>query len=73
MQLIHHRPATLLMKPQPLVRLQVTLTGFGIVAIHLAQHLQHVAAFAGKVRRHFYKLSPTVRQAIGQQNLHSAG
>ncbi len=46
MQLLHHRPAVLLMKPQPLLRRQAALTRFGIVAVHLAQHLQHVTAFA---------------------------
>ncbi len=28
----------------------------GIVAIHLAQRLQHIAAFVGKVLRHFHEL-----------------
>jgi len=34
-QLIHHRPAAFLMKPQPLVRRQAAFTRFGIVTIHL--------------------------------------
>jgi hypothetical protein len=38
-QFVHQRPAAFLMKPQPLVGRQAALTCFGIVTIHLAQHL----------------------------------
>ena len=57
------------MKPQPLVRRQAAFTRFGIVAVHLAEHLQHVAAFAGEVLRHIYKLPASMRQTVGQQDL----
>jgi hypothetical protein len=36
MQFVHHRPAALLMKPQPFLRRQAAFTRFGIVNIHLA-------------------------------------
>ena len=60
MQLLHHRAATLLMKLQPLSWRHDLLPGLGIVAIHLAQHLQNVTALLGKVGGHFYKLPTTV-------------
>ena len=40
------------------------LTRIGIVAVHLAQHLQHVTAFVGKVRCHFEELSSSVRETV---------
>src|ERR1035437_1402177 len=45
-------PAAILMEPQPLLRCQAELTRFGIVEIHLTQHLQHIATFIGEVLRH---------------------
>src|ERR1035438_3427715 len=57
MQFVHHRSAAILMKPQPLPRCQAALTRFGIVEIHLTQHLQHIAAFIGEVLRHIHELS----------------
>jgi hypothetical protein len=39
-QLVRHRSAAFLMKPQPLVRRQAALARFGIVTIHLAQHFK---------------------------------
>jgi hypothetical protein len=59
------------MESQPLLRTQALLARFGIMAVHLAQRLQHVTAFGGKVLSHFYKLSATVREAFGQQDLHA--
>jgi len=70
-QLIHHRLAALLMKSQPLFLSQTALARFGIVAIHLAQHLQHVAAFAGEVLRYVHELPASVRETVGQQDLHA--
>jgi len=69
LQLLHERPATLLMKLPALFRLQATLTRLGIVAIYLAQHLQSIATFVGKVRRHFHELSSSMGEAVRQQNL----
>ena len=60
MQLLHHRSAMLLMKPQPLLRREAALARLGIMTVHLAQHLQYVAALLGEVRRHFDKLPSTV-------------
>ena len=70
MQLLHHRPAALLMKLQSLFRLQALLARLGIIAVYLAQHLEHVAAFAGKVRYHFHELParrPCSRPHAGHQ------
>src|ERR1035441_6799046 len=49
------------MKPQPLVRRQAALTRFGIVTIHLAQHLQHMAAFVREVLCHIHELPSSMR------------
>ena len=70
MQLLHDRGATLLIKPQPVFWIQATLSRPGIVAIHLAQPLQYIAAFVRKVRRCFRELSSSMRETVGQQNLH---
>ena len=70
-QHIHHRLAAFLMKSQPRVLSQTELARFGIVAIHLAQHLQHVAAFAGEVIRYVHELPASVRKAVSQQDLHA--
>ena len=61
----------LLMEAQPIYRRQTLVACSRIVVIDLAQHLQHITAFIGKVRRHIHELSSTVREAVGQQNLHS--
>src|SRR6266851_677960 len=58
------------MKLQPFVGRQAGLAGFGFVAIHLAQHLQYIATFVGKVRRYFHELSSPMGEAVRQQNLH---
>jgi hypothetical protein len=49
------------MKPQPLVRHQSAFARFGIVTIHLAQHLQYITAFIGEVIRHIHELAACVR------------
>src|SRR5262249_47504526 len=72
-QLVHYRPAVLLMKPQSLIRYQPALTCLSIMTIHLAQHVQHVAALVGKIRRHFHKLPSTMSKAIRHHTLPSAG
>jgi integrase len=59
-----------LMKLQPFVGRQAALASFCIVAIHLAQRLQYIATFVGKVLRYFHELSPSVGKTIRQQNLH---
>jgi len=71
MELLHHQAAVRLMKLQPLLGRQAALAGLGIVAIHLAQHLQYIATLVGEVLRYFYKLSSSVGEAVRQQNLHS--
>ena len=48
------------MKLQALFWPQTTLPRLGIVTIHLAQHLQYIATFVGKVRRNFHELSSSV-------------
>src|ERR1700757_1381959 len=70
MELLHHWAATLLMKLQTLFRPQTTLSRFGIVTIHLAQHLQDIATLIGEVRRYFHELSSSMGEAVRQQNLH---
>src|SRR6266852_6323531 len=70
MELLHHWAAMLLMKLQALFRPQTTLSRFGLATIHLAQHLQYIAALVGKVRRYFHELSSSVGEAVRQQNLH---
>src|ERR1035437_1094520 len=74
MQLVHHRPAAFLMEPQPLLRCQAELTRFGIVEIHLTQHLQHIATFIGEVLRHIHELPSTMRgiQSSGYRALSGA-
>jgi hypothetical protein len=57
------------MKPQPLILRQTALARFGIVAIHLAQHLQHVSAFDGEVLRYVHELPASVRETVSQQDL----
>jgi len=69
MELLHHGAATLLMKLQALFRPQTTLSRFGLVTIHLAQHLQYVATLIGKVPRYFHELSSSMGEAVRQQNL----
>src|SRR4029077_16224842 len=69
MELLHHRAAALLMKLQALFRLQTTLSRFGLVTIHLAQHLQYISTLIGKVPRYFHELSSSLSEAVGQQNL----
>jgi hypothetical protein len=49
------------MELQPLDRSQASITRFGIMAIDLAQHFQHIAAFAREVLRHVYKLPSSMR------------
>jgi hypothetical protein len=61
------------MKLQPLRAGQTTLTGFGIVAIHMAQHLQYVGALVGEVCRHLHELPSSMREAVPQQDHYSAG
>src|SRR5271169_2393278 len=73
MELFHHWAATLLMKLQALFRPQTTLSRFGLVTIHLAQHLQYIATLVGKVRRYFHELSSSMGKAVRQQNLHPRG
>src|SRR5260370_34382390 len=63
----------LLMESQPLLRTQSALPRFGIVAVYLAQCLQHVTALLGKVLGYFYKLSATVRQTSGEQDRYASG
>jgi hypothetical protein len=63
----------LLMKLQPLRPGQAMLTGFGIVAIHMAKHLQYVAAVVGEVCRHLHELPSSMREAVPQQDLYSGG
>jgi hypothetical protein len=70
MQLLHYRGATTLMKVQALFRPQTTR--IGIVALHLAQHLQYTAAFVWKVSPLLPRLSSPAR-AVRQQNLHPRG
>jgi hypothetical protein len=68
MQFRHDRRAVLLMKLQPLFQCHSRLARLGVVAIHLAQHLQHVAALFRKISGHIHKLPSSVSHAIGQQN-----
>jgi hypothetical protein len=49
------------MEPEPLIRRQAAFTRFGIMAIHLTQHFQHVATFVGE-----YRYSFTCRKSVGQ-------
>ena len=67
--MIHYRRASFLVKPQPLIRRQATIASFGIMAVHLAEHLQHIAAFAREVLHHIDKLPASMRQAVGQEGL----
>jgi len=69
----HHRTGALLMKAQAFGWSESALARFGVVAIHLTEHLQHVAAFRGKVGGHFHDLPSAMRQAVGQQNFHARG
>jgi hypothetical protein len=73
MQLLHHRCAAIVMKPEALVRRQLAFPRFGIVTIHMTEHLQHIATFVGEVLRHFYKLPAPMREAVRQQDFHSFG
>jgi hypothetical protein len=57
------------MKLQALFWPQTTLSRFGLVTIHLAQHLQYIATLIGKVPRYFHELSSSMGEAVGQQNL----
>jgi hypothetical protein len=57
------------MKLQALFWLQTTLSRFGLVTIHLAQHLQYIATLIGKVPRYFHELSSSMGEAVRQQNL----
>ena len=57
------------MEMQPLVRRQPEIPCFGIVAVHLAKHLQHVATFGGEVLRHLNELPASMRQTVGQKDL----
>jgi hypothetical protein len=50
----------LLVEPQPFLCGQTALTRLCVMAVHLAQHLQHVTAFLGEVGSHFYKLPPSM-------------
>src|ERR1700683_1624482 len=70
MEFLHYWSAARLMKLQPFFRPQTTLSRFGIVTIHLAQHLEHIATLIGKVRRYFHELSSSMGEAVRQQNLH---
>src|SRR5438309_1362633 len=67
MQLLHHRAAVLLMKLQPLLRCQRLRTRLGILAVDLAEHLQHIAAFVGKVRRYFHELSSSMGRQLASR------
>src|SRR5215469_6754938 len=44
--------------------LQAALAGFGVVALHLAQALQHVTALLRKVPRYGYDLPASMGQAV---------
>ncbi len=55
-----------LMDPPTLLRTPSALSRFGIVAVDLAQCLQHVTAFVRNVLGYFYKLPATVHQARGR-------
>ena len=69
-QLLHHRPAVLLMKlagapagdSWRCARLR-------IIFIYVAQRLQNIAAWFREVRGHFHKLPSSMRQTVGQQDL----
>ena len=57
----------LLMKLQSLCRCQTLRTRLGVMAVHLAQHLQHVAALAREVRCHLYELSTTMSKQLASR------
>src|ERR1700739_103942 len=61
----------ILMEPEPLIRRQAAFTPFGIMAVHLTQHFQHVATFVREGRRTLYKLPTSVCKTVGQQDLYS--
>ena len=54
------------MKSWPLVRRQAALTCFGIVAMHLAQHLLCVTAFVGEALCDHRKLSASVPRQLAR-------
>ena len=53
---------------QALVRRQATLTHFGIVEIHLTQHLLQIATFVGEVLSYIHELSTSMSKAVRQQD-----
>lgn len=51
----------------------MALARFRSLFIHVAQRLQHLTAWFREVRGHFYKLPPSLRQTVDQQNPGAVG
>ena len=68
LQVVHERPAVRLVKREPLVRGEPLRPRVGVVAIHLAQRLEHVATLGRKTRRDLHKPAPRVRETIPEDH-----
>ncbi|MBP1598822.1 MAG: hypothetical protein H6Q05_4199 [Acidobacteria bacterium] len=58
----------LLVKAQPLLRLQSLLLGLSIVTVDLAEGFQHEPALLGKAGRHLHKVASCVGIAVPHQD-----
>ena len=61
-QLLHQRPAVLLVKPEPLLRRHALRRL--VVPVHRREALEHVAALLREARHHLHELPPRVRKAV---------
>jgi len=68
-QLLHQRSAMLLMKSEAFDGRELSQARLRIICIHFAQCLQNITAWFRKVRGDFHKLSSSVGQTVGRQDL----
>src|SRR5260370_38415201 len=60
------------MKLETLGCRKMALARFRIIFIYVAQSLQNITAWFREVRGHFHELPSSMREAVGQQDLHAA-